>query len=96
MKLWDIIYIIIKIRKTQKLLKKLAKETIIHFWKGDVNLATTAASNGYEIVNSLHSYTYLDYKYKNLPISKAYSFNPIPKDLDKKYHSKIIGLGCQM
>lgn len=83
-------------KKDTETSQKLAKETIIHFWKGDVNLATTAASNGYEIVNSLHSYTYLDYKYKNLPLSKAYSFNPIPKDLDKKYHNKIIGLGCQM
>ena len=83
-------------KKDTETSQKLAKETIIHFWKGDVNLATTAASNGYEIVNSLHSYTYLDYKYKNLPLSKAYSFNPIPKGLDKKYHSKIIGLGCQM
>ena len=83
-------------KKDTETSQKLAKETIIHFWKGDVNLATTAASNGYEIVNSLHSYTYLDYKYKNLPLSKAYSFNPIPKGLDKNYHSKIIGLGCQM
>jgi len=83
-------------KKDTETSQKLAKETIIHLWKGDVNLATTAASNGYEIVNSLHSYTYLDYKYKNLPLSKAYSFNPILKDLDKKYHNKIIGLGCQM
>ena len=57
-------------KKDTETSQKLAKETIIHLWKGDVNLATTAASNGYEIVNSLHSYTYLDYKYKNLPLKK--------------------------
>lgn len=74
----------------------LAKETIVHFWKGDIELATAAASNGYEIVNSLHNFTYLDYHYKNLPLSKAYSFDPIPENLDAKYHDKIIGLGCQM
>lgn len=83
-------------KKDTEVSQRLAKESIVHFWKGDVNLATTAASNGYEIVNSLHSYTYLDYRYKNLPLSKAYSFNPIPKDLAKEYHDKIIGLGCQM
>ena len=82
--------------KDTKTSQKLAKETIIHFWKGDVKLATTAASNGYDIVNSLHNFTYLDYKYKNLPLSKAYAFNPIPEKLDKKYHNKVIGLGCQM
>ena len=79
-----------------KTTQKLAQESIIHFWKGDVNLATTAASNGYEIVNSLHNFTYLDYRYKNLPLSKAYSFDPIPEKLDEKYHNKVIGLGCQM
>lgn len=76
--------------------QKLAKESIVHFWKGDVELATTAAKNGYEIVNSLHSSTYLDYRYKNLPLSKSYAFNPIPKDLSNEYHDKVIGLGCQM
>jgi len=83
-------------KKDTKTTQKLAKETIVHFWKGDVELATTAASSGYDIVNSLHSFTYLDYKYKNLPLSKAYAFNPIPEKLDKKYHNKVIGLGCQM
>lgn len=76
--------------------QKLAKETIVHFWKGDVELARTAAKNGYEIVNSLHSSTYLDYHYKNLPLSKAYDFDPIPDHLENEYHDQVIGLGCQM
>ena len=76
--------------------QQLAQETVIHFWKGDVALATEAASNGYEIVNSLHSNTYLDYDYKSIPLSKAYSFDPVPAELDPKYNSKVIGTGCQM
>ena len=76
--------------------QKLAEKSIVHFWKGDVKLAETAARNGYEIVNSLHNFTYLDYTYKTLSLSKAYSFDPIPEKLDEKYHDKIIGLGCQM
>jgi hexosaminidase len=74
----------------------LAKESVIHFWKGDIDLLTQAASNGYDIVNSLHSETYLDYTYKNLPLSRAYAFNPIPAKLNPKYHDKVIGTGCQM
>lgn len=31
-----------------------------------------------------------------MPLSKAYSFDPIPEKLDEQYHDKIIGLGCQM
>ena len=66
------------------------------FWKGDLDLATNAAKKGYEIVNSLHSSTYLDYAYKAIPLKKAYDFNPIPQGLDQKFQHKIIGLGTQM
>lgn len=76
--------------------QELAKETIVHFWKGDVALANHAASKGYEIVNSLHTNTYLDYSYKSIPLSSAYDFDPIPAELDLKYHDKVIGTGCQM
>ncbi|MBI9017015.1 MAG: beta-N-acetylhexosaminidase [Phycisphaerae bacterium] len=79
-----------------KVKEKLATNTIIHFWKGDVKLATKAASDGYDIVNSLHTHTYLDYGYNNIPLKKAYNFEPIPKGLDEKYHDKVKGLGCQM
>jgi hexosaminidase len=75
---------------------QLAKESIVHFWKGDVALAAQAASSGYEIVNSLHSETYLDYDYNAIPLSRAYAFDPIPEGLETKYHDKVVGLGCQM
>ena len=74
----------------------LAQNVIVHFWKGDVKLATEAAQKGYGIVNSLHSNTYLDYNYKHINLEKAYSFNPIPKGLEEKYYENIYGLGCQM
>lgn len=76
--------------------QQLAKETIIHFWKGDLELAVQAASNGYEIVNSLHTSTYLDYDYNTLPLSQAYAFDPIPEGLDPNYKDRVIGSGCQM
>jgi len=76
--------------------QQLAKGSIVHFWKGDLKLATQAASNGYDIVNSLHSDTYLDYTYKSIPLSKAYAFDPVPKKLQPEYQKKIIGAGCQM
>ena len=76
--------------------QQLAKGTIVHFWKGDLELATQAASNAYEIVNSLHSNTYLDYDYESIPLSKAYAFDPVPEKLNPEYHDKVIGTGCQM
>ncbi len=75
---------------------ELAKNVVVHFWKGNLDLATQAAEKGYGIVNSLHSNTYLDYGYKNISLEKAYDFNPIPKGLEEKYHDNVYGLGCQM
>lgn len=74
----------------------LAKNAIIHFWKGDLELIQAAVEKGHDVVNSYHNFTYLDYDYSKIPLSKSYSFNPIPKGLLPKYHSKILGLGCQM
>lgn len=75
---------------------ELAKNVVVHFWKGDLELARDAAKKGYDIVNSLHSNTYLDYNYKSISLEKAYSFNPIPDGLEEEYHKNILGSGCQM
>lgn len=73
---------------------KLSKSAIIQFWKGNVDMMKDAARNGYDIVNSYHEATYLDYS--DISLEKAYSFDPVPEGLDKQYHAKILGLGCQM
>jgi hexosaminidase len=75
---------------------KLSKASVVHFWKGDVDLAKKALNEGYDIVNSLNTYTYLDYDYKALPLSKAYEFDPMPPGIDPKYFSKVMGLECHM
>jgi hexosaminidase len=74
----------------------LSPNAIVHFWKGNADLATRAIRAGYAVVNSWHSYTYLDYSYKQIPLSKAYHFDPVFNGLESKYHDKIKGLGCQM
>ncbi|MEQ9582665.1 MAG: beta-N-acetylhexosaminidase, partial [Arenibacter sp.] len=76
--------------------ENLARNTLIHFWKGDLDLVSKAVQEGYDIVNSYHEYTYLDYSYEYIPLEKAYGFEPIPEGLDKKYHGNIKGSGCQM
>ncbi len=76
--------------------ESLAQSAIIHFWKGSLDLVTEAVTNGYDIVNSHHVSTYLDYGYNSIPLRKAYAFNPLPDGLAKKYHHKVLGSGCQM
>jgi len=75
---------------------RLASSTIVQFWKGELDMVKDAVSKGYDVVNSYHVFTYLDYDYKSIPIKKAYDFDPIPEGLEPKYHKKILGLGCQM
>ena len=75
---------------------ELARNVVVQFWKGDLELASDAAKKGYDIVNSFHKYTYLDYNYKSISLEKAYSFNPIPEGLEEQYHKNILGIGCQM
>jgi hexosaminidase len=74
----------------------LASSTIVQFWKGELDMVKDAVSKGYDVVNSYHVFTYLDYDYNSIPLKKAYDFDPIPAGLDVKYHDKILGLGCQM
>jgi len=74
----------------------LSTDAVVHFWKGNSSLATTAIEKGHSLVNSTHSSTYLDYGYGSISLGKAYSFNPIFNGLDPKYHSKVLGFGCQM
>ncbi|WP_178932407.1 beta-N-acetylhexosaminidase [Oceaniferula marina] len=75
---------------------KLDKDTVVHFWKGSPKLAKRAVVDGHTIVNSLHSYTYLDYGYGSISLGKAYGFNPILNGLSPEEEKRIIGLGCQM
>ncbi len=72
---------------------KLAPNTVIHFWKGGKDLAISAIKEGYEIVNSNHSNTYLDYGSITLP--QAYFFNPMFEGLTPEQEKKVIGSGCQ-
>ena len=75
---------------------EIAKSAIIYFWKGSLDLVNKAVSNGYEVVNSYHAQTYLDYDFTAIPLSKAYAFDPISEGLDPRFNSKILGSGCQM
>ncbi|MCM4156019.1 beta-N-acetylhexosaminidase [Gramella sp. AN32] len=76
--------------------QKLAKSAIVHFWKGDLKLINEAVEQGYDVVNSNHWDTYLDYTYERTPLSKSYAFNPVPEGLNKEYHYRILGTGAQM
>lgn len=75
---------------------ELSPQAIIHFWKGTPENLYEAIRRGYQLVNSNHEYTYLDYTYELIDLPKAYSFNPAPDTFTAKQKEQILGLGCQM
>lgn len=81
---------------TKEVEQQLAKGTIVHFWKGDPALIKKTIDKGYDVVNSYHEYTYVDYNYESIPLSKAYAFDPVPEGLSLEEQSRVLGLGCQM
>ncbi len=76
--------------------QQLNPSAIVQFWKGDPKLINQTLEKGYDIVNSYHEYTYLDYSYDDIPLEKAYLFNPVPEGLTPGREKQVLGLGCQM
>lgn len=74
----------------------LNKSAIVQFWKGAKEDLLYGIEKGHEVINSNHSFTYLDYDYKSISLKKAYEFNPIPDGLTAEQQKLIIGTGTQM
>jgi len=68
------------------------EEVIAQWWFRKKGNILNHVYSGGSIVSSHLFYVYLDYNYIFTPLQKTYSFEPIPKKLDKKYHDKILGI----
>lgn len=75
---------------------KLDTNAVIQFWKGNTGLAKNAIRDGHDVINSLHTSTYLDYSYGSIPLQKAYGFEPVFPGLEEQYQSRVKGLGAQV
>jgi hexosaminidase len=69
----------------------LEKNAIAQFWMGNKKKLLYHIRNGRQVVISNYFNTYLDYHYNMIPL-RNYYFNPIPKNLEEKYHQNIIGV----
>ncbi|MBD3350865.1 MAG: family 20 glycosylhydrolase, partial [Candidatus Lokiarchaeota archaeon] len=67
-------------------------EVIFQFWHGSEDKVVDFIRKGGYAIISNHSYTYMNYAYYKLPIKKAYNFDPIPNQLESKYHPQILGI----
>lgn len=81
---------------TKMVEQKLHPKAIVHFWKGEPTQIRETLEKGYDVVNSFHEFTYIDYSYQSIPLKKSYSFQPTPEGLTEEQQKHVLGLGCQM
>jgi hexosaminidase len=71
----------------------LAKSAIVQFWvRGRKNLLQALRNDQRAIVMSTFLETYLDHAYSLMPLSRAYRYEPVPKELEEKDSASILGL----
>ncbi len=86
---------------TEGVSDQLPQDQIVHAWfPGE---AAIAARQGYQVINSNHEWTYLDYPASQedarhkpdwmivLPLEKIYHFDPLPDGLEAEHASRILG-----
>lgn len=69
----------------------LAPGAVVQSWRG-VRGGIEAASQGHDVIMSPTSHCYLDYSHTTISLERAYSFEPIPEELDPEFHHHVLGL----
>lgn len=75
---------------------ELVKGPIIQFWKGDQALLKEMMEKGYDVVNSDHRFTYLDYSHDHLSLKKVYNFSPEIKGLSPSQRKRLLGISAPL
>ncbi len=74
----------------------LDKRAIGQYWLRGMSRILNYLRNGGKMVMSHYFHTYLDYNYGFCPLNKAYNYDPIPKKLEEKYHTNVLGIEAPM
>ncbi|NVM44776.1 MAG: beta-N-acetylhexosaminidase [Candidatus Lokiarchaeota archaeon] len=70
----------------------LISNAMCQYWLNNFNLVLVHVQKGREVVMSEMNALYLNYPYKLIPLHQTYSYDPIPSDLEEKFHKNILGL----
>ncbi len=73
----------------------LAPEATVMSWRG-IKGGVAAARMGHDVVMSPTSHCYLDYDHRTISVEKAYSYEPIPAELEPEFHKHILGVQGNM
>ncbi len=71
---------------------KLTSNAICHYWFENFNRVIEHIKKGRSVVMSEMRAVYLNYPYNLMPLNITYEYDPIPDDLDKRFHKQILGI----
>jgi hexosaminidase len=74
----------------------LSEDAIVQYWMRNKKGLLAALRNGQQVVNSAYLDTYLDHSYSLTPLSRAYNFEPVFKELSTDTAHNILGLESPM
>lgn len=71
----------------------LASSAVIHFWLGNRKKLVNASRQEHrQVVMSSYLDTYLDHGYALMPLSRAYRYEPVPRELADTGSTSVLGL----
>ncbi len=71
---------------------KLANNAVCQYWFQNFPLVLDHLRKGRNVVMSEMKAVYLDYPHNITPLSRTYEYDPIPDELEEKYHNNILGI----
>ena len=74
----------------------LEGDVICQYWIRKKKKVLDFVRDGGNAIMSNFKYAYLDHSYSFTPLKLAYEFEPIPKNLEREYHHRILGLEALM
>ena len=70
----------------------LISNALCQYWINNFNEVLDHVRKGREVVISEMKTLYFDYPYKLIPLHQTYNYDPIPSNLEEKFHKNILGL----
>ncbi|NVM16510.1 MAG: beta-N-acetylhexosaminidase [Candidatus Lokiarchaeota archaeon] len=70
----------------------LTSNAICQYWLNNLNMVFNHVREGRDVVMSEMNALYLNYPYKIIPLHQTYNYDPIPSNLEEKFHRNILGL----
>ncbi len=69
----------------------LVSNAICQYWTANFNIVLEHIRKSRDVVISEMSAVYLNYPYDIIPLQKTYEYDPIPEELEEKFHKQILG-----